>query len=196
MITTDKDIQRYVRAMDFACDAHASQRYGTRPHIRHLAHVEGVLLRFNFSDYDLLAAAWLHDAIEDAGVTHSEIARRFGDGVALLVFAVTDGEGANRRERKAASYAKMIKYPKAIILKLADRVANTESSLVSGDHLIGMYRKEYPAFREKLYAASLGEANADCRTRVAALWSYLHDITVNVPEWGAETKNLNTQELE
>lgn len=177
MITADKDIQRYVRAMDLACDAHTGQTYGTRPYVRHLAHVESVLLRFSFSDYDLLAAAWLHDTIEDTSVSYLQITEQFGDNVALLVYAVTDGEGTNRRERKAASYAKMVKYPRAIILKLADRVANTESSLVSGDQLIGMYRKEYPAFREKLYAVSLGDGNADCRTRVAALWSYLHDIS-------------------
>lgn len=171
----EADIERQIRAMNFGCSAHGAQMYGKHSYVRHLAHVESVLLRFGFYDSPLLAAAWLHDSIEDANVTWRQIDEMFGEEVAMLVFAVTDGEGANRKERKQASYAKMRDYPKAIILKLADRIANVESSMIDNGSLLGMYTKEYPSFRETLRAASFVEA-ADCTTRLSGLWSYLDGL--------------------
>lgn len=170
----EQEVERHVAAMNFACLAHAGQNYGEAPYVRHLAHVESVLQRFSFPDFDLLSAAWLHDCIEDAGISWRTLDERFGEQIAMLVFAVTDGEGANRRERKAASYAKMVDLPRSIILKLADRIANVESSMANDNGLMQMYRKEYQPFREKLLDASF--ANANCGTRVASMWSYLSGL--------------------
>lgn len=169
-------IEKQIKAMNFGCSVHGSQAYGKHSYVRHLAHVESVLLRFGFDDPALLSAAWLHDSIEDANVTWRQLDEMFGEEVAMLVFAVTDGEGANRKERKAASYAKMRDYPRAIILKLADRIANVESSMIDNGSLLGMYAKEYPAFRATLRTASFVDANADCATRLAGLWSYLDGL--------------------
>lgn len=169
----EKDIMRHIEAMNFGCKAHAGQMYGDCPYVRHLAHVESVMQRFGIADPDLLSAAWLHDSIEDAHVEFVELSIRFGMEIANLVFAVTDGEGKNRRERKMASYDKIANFPRAVILKLADRIANMESSLVKNSGLFQMYVKEHPVFREKLRGLSVNGSE----TRVSAMWSYLDGLT-------------------
>lgn len=160
-----------VSAQDFASKAHAGQMYGPYSYTKHLADVESVLRRFGFEDEDLLTSAWLHDCVEDANVSIHDIAGRFGLNVAVLVYAVTDGKGKNRRERKAASYRKMAERPRAIILKLADRIANIENSIVSNAGLLQMYRKEHPLFTQKLASASPAEA--------AAMWDHLDALLVD-----------------
>src|SRR5688500_8359297 len=127
--------ENLVAAMNAAHRLHASQRYGEFPYVRHLAHVALVLAQFGFTDDDWLAAAWLHDSVEDNRATYAEIKRQFSDRVLSLVAAVTDGQGANRKERHEQSFARMADYPDAIILKLADRIANVESSLASDGKL-------------------------------------------------------------
>lgn len=162
-------VERQIRAMNFACEVHASQKYGPYPYVRHLAHVEQVLRRFGFEyEWDLMEAVWLHDSLEDTSVTWKQLDETFGEVVAMLVFAVTDGEGKNRRERKEASYAKMRDLPRAIILKLADRIANVESSLAGNRELLGMYAKEHESFRSHLHAISPNETNV--------MWGYLNGL--------------------
>lgn len=163
-----------VQAMNAASRLHEGQRYGEFPYVRHLAHVVIVLTQFGFIDEDLLAAAWLHDSIEDADISSETIAASFGVYVADLVAAVTDGKGKNRAERHAVSFRRMASFPDSIIIKLADRIANVESSIAGDRRLFGMYAKEYPEFRAKLYTASLSVDG--CRTRIAGMWSYLHDL--------------------
>lgn len=157
-----------ISVQDFAANAHKGQTYGEHPYIRHLADVESVLRRFGFQDNDLLTAAWLHDSVEDAGVSIHDITSRFGLDVAILVYAVTDGKGKNRKERKAVSYRKMVDRPRAIILKLADRIANVENSLNNNSGLLQMYRKEHPLFCEKLRRFSPPETEE--------MWMHLESI--------------------
>lgn len=178
----DKDIQIYLAAVRLAHVAHKSQSYGDVAYTRHLAHVENVLSRFAFTDAELWAAAWLHDAVEDkTGVTLKDINRQCGLMVALAVEALTDGEGANRRERKAESYFKMQSRTEVIPVKLADRIANLESCLSDGNKsLAQMYRKEHAEFRGKLHHASLTVGST--HTRVFAMWAYLDELLAMVDE--------------
>jgi (p)ppGpp synthase/HD superfamily hydrolase len=135
------------RARSFAEAAHEGQRYGDAPYITHLVAVRAVLDDFGYGGA-LGVAAWLHDSIEDTGATKDEIATRFGEEVAELVWAVT-GVGANRKERNASAYAKIRATPRAAILKLADRIANVEASRTVPSKL-EMYRAEWRSFREHL----------------------------------------------
>lgn len=165
----------YIDAMNFACRAHADQCYGEFPYARHLAHVALVLAQFGFTDDEWLAAAWLHDSIEDTLTSRVDLQALFGERVALLVEAVTDGGGRNRRARHEQSFARMAEYPDAIILKLADRIANVESSLaMQNDGLLGMYAREHSEFIARLYEASLSVEG--CQTRIAAMWSHLNRL--------------------
>ena len=53
----------------FALEQHAEQQYGEgRPYEYHLRKGEEVLKRFGETTYEMLAAAWLHDVVEDCNV--------------------------------------------------------------------------------------------------------------------------------
>jgi guanosine-3',5'-bis(diphosphate) 3'-pyrophosphohydrolase len=134
-------------AQQFAEERHAAQRYGDQLYTVHLARVRAVLTDFGHGG-PLGVAAWLHDMIEDTGTTREEISARFGENVAVLVYAVT-GVGKNRAERNASAYMKIQGVPAAAILKLADRIANVEASQDRPDKL-QMYRDEWPAFAKAL----------------------------------------------
>jgi len=146
-------------ARAFAIAKHDGQKYSTYPYEVHLGNVVTALMRFGIlpdcdANYQLLAAGWLHDVLEDTDATYSELETAFGTAIAQMVFCVTDEEGVNRKERKAKTYIKLAQNPDAVIVKLADRIANTEFCLVHGNQsLFAMYKKEQPGFQEALSPA-------------------------------------------
>jgi (p)ppGpp synthase/HD superfamily hydrolase len=137
----------------FATVKHAGQLYSGVPYTHHLAAVEAVLVRFGVDDEVMRCAAWLHDSVEDTGTKLKEIAEMFGDDVAELVGAVTNEKGENRKIRAALTYPKIRKTPRAVTLKLADRIANVEN----GGKLLEMYAKEYEDFKRALYTPGENE---------------------------------------
>jgi (p)ppGpp synthase/HD superfamily hydrolase len=149
-------------ARQFAVERHGEQRYGERPYVVHLEAVRAVLRDFGHGGA-LGIAAWLHDVVEDTATTRAEVAARFGDEVAALVWAVT-GVGVDRPARNAAAYAKIQALPAAAILKLADRIANVEAAATRPDKL-ARYRAEWPGFAAAL--AGLGDARMWQRLRQA-----------------------------
>ncbi len=151
------------RARAFAVKRHGGQRYdGDKPYEFHLQAVHDVLVRFGVTDEDLLAAAWLHDVVEDTNTSRAQVAERFGDRVGELVYAVTNEPGKNRHARHVATYPKIAGMPGATTLKLADRIANVEQ----GGKLVGMYRGEQPAFRKALRAPA----------EAPAMWAHLDEL--------------------
>jgi (p)ppGpp synthase/HD superfamily hydrolase len=140
------------RASEFARRAHAGQDYGGGAfHEKHLGRVVATLRRFGVADPVLLAAAWLHDTVEDTTVTIEDIRQEFGDDIADLVWRLTDEPGKNRKERHFLTHQKIRGRAEAVCVKLADRIANMEASIEQRSHLRGMYRHEHSAFREHLY---------------------------------------------
>ncbi|MGX1804470.1 HD domain-containing protein [Nocardia sp. NPDC055321] len=156
-------------AVGFAVAAHGGQLYGGLPYVMHLAAVRGVLRDFGIAG-DVGVAAWLHDVVEDTAVTVDEVRSGFGDGVAELVWAVT-GVGANRQARNADAYAKIGEWPEAVVLKLADRIANVEAGS-RGSSLWEMYRREHPAFKAAL---SVPSGLVGDRETVTRMWARLDE---------------------
>ncbi len=143
-----------MEARRFAEKAHGNQRYGGQPYVFHLDQVAYVLTRFNRIQPEIQAAAFLHDTLEDTATNYNDILKPFGQEVAELVYAVTDEIGRNRLERHEKTYPKIAAFPEAIPLKLADRIANVEHSIRSGDGgKLDMYRREHPRFMDHLAAA-------------------------------------------
>lgn len=140
-------------AARFAANRHEGQSYDGGPYTIHLAAVVAVLQRFGINDPEMLAAAWLHDVVEDTDTTNEELEPMFGDRVANLVYRVTNEMGRNRRERHAKTYPKIKASTDATTLKLADRIANSEASLANRPDLLDMYKKEYAAFKNALFTA-------------------------------------------
>lgn len=136
------------RAKAFAIKSHGDQQYDGKSYSVHLDAVELVLIEFNHVTSILRAGAWLHDVLEDTDVTLLELEMEFPGYVALIVEAVTSEPGKNRRERNIKTYPKIEKYLEAIILKLADRIANVRNCINTRNAgLLAMYKKEYSDFR-------------------------------------------------
>jgi (p)ppGpp synthase/HD superfamily hydrolase len=140
---TDKT---YKEARMVAVKAHSNQSYDEIfPYEKHLDDVVDVLKRFGFSG-KFIVAGYLHDAIEDDGISYNDINRHFNTEVAEMVYCVTDELGRNRKEKKEKTLPKTASNPDAIILKLADRIANIEHG-----GKIDMYAKEYQEFKGALF---------------------------------------------
>jgi (p)ppGpp synthase/HD superfamily hydrolase len=131
-------------ARDFAIRAHGDQKYGGEPYGVHLFDVAGIVHEFGYSN-DHRKAAFLHDVLEDTATTSDQILDLFGENVLRLVFACT-GEGESRAERNNSIYRKIVEYPPAAPVKLADRIANVEAA-TPGCHHWRRYKAEMPQFR-------------------------------------------------
>lgn len=144
------------QARKVAVRAHDGQLYGKQiPYSWHLEQVFNVLLRFQIADGNILAAAWLHDILEDTDVfTPESLAEKFNPHIAQIVWAVSDGPGATRAERKARMYKEVPLVDGALSVKLADRIANVEASysLADGRDKLVMYRREHAYFAEQLFS--------------------------------------------
>lgn len=89
---------RFTRAVDYARIAHTAQvRKGTEiPYLSHLLGVGSLVLEFGGNE-DQAIAGVLHDVIEDCGEAHRALVRQeFGDAVADIVEACTDGTAENK----------------------------------------------------------------------------------------------------
>jgi (p)ppGpp synthase/HD superfamily hydrolase len=154
------------QARDFAIKAHGTQMYGEFPYSKHLDDVHTILLAYGYNDTKLLVSGFLHDAMEDTGISFNDIKKQFGSEVADIVFCLTDERGRNRQEKHEKTYPKLRSNPCSIIVKLADRIANTRHSLDTKSRMYEMYFLEYSQFRWMLYVH--GHANQ--------LWQVLDDL--------------------
>lgn len=144
-------------AKAYATEHHGSQRYGkgekSFPYTKHLGDVAAVIEEFHvhFECTTLVTCAWLHDIIEDTDVTFKDVFEEFGRNIARIVFAVTDEPGSNRRERHDRTYPKIRACGRpALIVKLADRIANVRHSVQHNHKMVKMYKREYADFRAYL----------------------------------------------
>lgn len=172
------------RAEEFARFVHKNQYYGELSYYVHLKEVYLTLLDFGITDEIILAASWLHDSVEDTETTYETLLIQFGKEVADLVLAVTNEKGTNRKEILEKTAIKLRNNEKALIIKLADRVVNTEQSLANNEKLYKMYKKEFPRFRELLYD------NKSITYPIIYFWYYLENLYRN------EDERLNLDEVE
>ena len=118
-------------AYAIAREAHEGQRRNSgEPYIDHPVAVASVLLDLRM-DPASIAAALLHDVVEDTPITKEQIAQLFGNEVAHLVDGVTKLtvlENQTKEEAQANSYRKMFiamaDDPRVVLVKLADRLHN------------------------------------------------------------------------
>ncbi|NJN15150.1 MAG: bifunctional (p)ppGpp synthetase/guanosine-3',5'-bis(diphosphate) 3'-pyrophosphohydrolase [Oscillochloris sp.] len=118
-----------LRALEFAAERHSEQRRkdaAASPYVNHLIAVAHILAAAgSVNDSELLAAAALHDAVEDTGLTMAELAERFGPVIAGLVAEVTDDKSLPKAERKRLQeeHAPHLS-ARARQLKIADKISN------------------------------------------------------------------------
>ena len=125
------DIDLVRKAYRFADAAHLGQlRNSGEPYITHPIAVAGQCAEWKL-DAQALMAALLHDALEDCGVSKTELVERFGVAVAELVDGLTKLDKLQfntREENQAESFRKMLlamaRDVRVILIKLADRTHN------------------------------------------------------------------------
>lgn len=138
-----------LKASVFASAAHAAvgqkRKYTGEPYIVHPQQVALITMRLKGSP-EMVAAAFLHDVIEDTQVTLDLITHEFGGEVAELVMWLTDvskPEDGNRAARKAMDREHIARAPwEAQIIKLADLISNTLSITQHDPDFATVYLKE------------------------------------------------------
>ncbi len=133
-----KTTKKIIEARNFALEHHQGQMYGDFPYSVHLSNVVSVMMRFGMTpeeDENLLTSAWLHDVLEDTDAKEEVLKTKFGIFVFDLVKSVTDDllPELSKLEIKRQTFTKLVEDEDAIILKLADRIANVEFSIIMGN---------------------------------------------------------------
>ena len=129
------DMNIVQKAQVYAMAAHASvgqkRKYTGEPYIVHPAEVARIVASVPGATEDMVAAAWLHDVVEDTGCTFTDIHMAFGIDIATLVGWLTDvsqPHDGNRAHRKAIDREHTAQAPaEAQTIKLADLISNSRS---------------------------------------------------------------------
>lgn len=126
------------RAILFAVKAHeGTERRGKGfPYIVHPMEAMSIVATMT-SDQELLAAAALHDVVEDTDIGLDVIREEFGERVAALVKAESDVPGGSWKERKQAAIDRLAAAPlDAKMVALGDKLSNMRA-IARDYHLIG-----------------------------------------------------------
>jgi len=138
------------KAQVYAMAAHAAvgqrRKYTNEPYIVHPAEVAKIVASVPGSTPDMVAAAWLHDVVEDTGCTYNDIHMSFGTDIATLVGWLTDvskPEDGPRWYRKKMDREHTAQAPaEAQTIKLADLISNTKSIMAHDPKFAKVYLEE------------------------------------------------------
>ena len=128
------DCEKLLKAYEYAKEAHINQKRASgEPYFIHPCAVAEILIDLGL-DAATIAAALLHDVIEDTASTEEDIRSAFGEEVLALVSGVTKLEKIvfkSQEDADAENFRKifvaMAKDIRVIIIKLADRLHNMRS---------------------------------------------------------------------
>ncbi len=120
------------RAYEFILEKHVGQKRDEgSPYTDHLVAVASIMRDWmGVVDHEVIAAALLHDVVEDTPVSLEEVKALFGERVARLVEGVTKlkGGGLSKKERDLHARVEVVRKggwePEVVLLKLADRFHN------------------------------------------------------------------------
>lgn len=142
-------------ALGFATCAHRRQKrkYTGEPYVAHCRAVARIVADFAAKP-EVIAAAALHDVLEDTEVTPAELRDVFGERVALLVLEVTDIsrlEDGNREVRKRLDREHLARSsPEGATIRLADLIDNTFSIVAHDKGFARAYLREKELLLEVL----------------------------------------------
>lgn len=147
--------QLEARARDFAAEAHLGQlrKYVDQAYISHPEAVAEIVRGVEHTQA-MLAAAWLHDVVEDCGVDLDEIRFEFGSEVCGLVADLTDiskPTDGNRKIRKEIDRQHTaMASPAAKTVKLADLIDNSATIVQHDPAFAAVYLREKALLLEVL----------------------------------------------
>lgn len=135
---SDSELEFIRHACELAQQAHQGQtRASGEPYFQHSLSVANILAELRL-DYETIAAAILHDVLEDTPITLEELEKEFGTTVARLVDGVTkmgqiqEYRGQTKKSKKEQAQAEslrkmflaMVDDIRVVLIKLADRTHN------------------------------------------------------------------------
>src|SRR5574343_272633 len=156
---TDRNLVN--NALAYAEGAHGEQKrkYTGEPYFNHCRNVAAYVSHVT-NDSEVVAAAALHDTIEDTPATFTDILAAFGPRVARLVLEVTDASkkaDGNRATRKAIDRAHLARSSReGATIKLADLVDNSRNIM---EHDMGFAKIYIPEKRALLSVLEHGNAD-------------------------------------
>jgi len=130
---SDSNLGLVFDAARFAAEKHQGQtrKVTNDPYIRHPGRVASRTMLLVNTSHQAVAAAWLHDVVEDTGTPIEEIQSRFGPEVAGYVVGLTHVytkeayPNLNRQARKQREQARLAEMPQIVQqIKLLDRLDN------------------------------------------------------------------------
>ena len=127
------EIDLVAKALEFATKAHKGQlrKYTGEPYVNHCIAVAGTVAKVDGRSDSMIAAALLHDTVEDTDTTIEDIKREFGEIVAIFVDGLTDiskPEDGKRKIRKEIDRQHLKdSLPPIQTIKLADLIDNSAS---------------------------------------------------------------------
>jgi len=158
-----------IQAAQFARNAHERQKrkYSGLPYIVHPARVAGRVAVHPLADEEMVAAAFLHDVVEDTPYTLKEIEAEFGQRVAQLVNELTKPDaishevrsGRKGRELKQLADASQ----RAKIIKLLDRIDNLQDMRDAPREFVEQYCQE-----SRNLADAIGDADLERKQELLA----------------------------
>lgn len=160
-VPSSDPISVLLRAVDFAARKHRSQRRKDlegSPYINHPIAVARVLLEEGgVQEVRVLAAALLHDTLEDTDTTPGELEAAFGGEIARIVQEVTDDKALPKEERKRLQVEHApLASPEAKLVKLGDKICNLRDIQATPPH-------DWPEARKRAYVLWAAEVVAGCR---------------------------------
>ena len=145
-----------LKAVHFSAQKHSTQRRkdeNASPYINHPISVALAIAQIGgVDDPEILAAALLHDTLEDTETTPEELEDEFGKKVCEYVLDVTDDKTLpkDERKRRQIEHAKKISNGAALI-KLGDKISNVTDVINNPPEDWDNYRrKEYLDWAEKV----------------------------------------------
>lgn len=148
-----------VRARLYSRCAHQAagqvRKYTGEPYYLHPLAVAETVGQVAGATPEMVAAALLHDVVEDTAISHEELALAFGEGVAGLVFDLTDQyadpEHGNRATRKEMERMRLSHVrPQAQTIKYADLIDNTASIVERDPAFAEIYLEEKRALLDTM----------------------------------------------
>ncbi len=153
-------------AAEFAAKAHgdALRKGSGIPYIYHPMEV-ALEVSLMTSDEDVIAAAYLHDVLEDTPVTAEELGAVFGDRILGLVLEMSEDKSKSWEERKRAAIEHTKTAPREVkMLMLADKFCNMRDTardyLVMGDEVWQRFNQKDPA-RQRWYEEGMLDSLSD-----------------------------------
>lgn len=163
------------KAQRLALAEHMKHKHGQLPYSYHLTAVAGLVSCFT-TNPDVIAAAWLHDIIEDCDAIDKEVvAFMTNDRVAEIVDLLTDPPGP-RELVKQISLPRIAKDADATLVKLCDRYHNIASTIMDGSEKhAAIYLAEFDTFLDTLLSG--GNANLRLVQMIKGQWYELAHVT-------------------